>query len=856
MRPKNVARIVLLLLAAFLIIAVTLYAALPVIMEKVLLSEVSGFFNGAEVSLRVGSTGANRFDVSGICIGATDNPFITIDAINCDYHFKELLNRKVDNIIIRGLQLKAIITNAGLEIPLLAFTQNAAPSGSVPFSAAVQNLEVLNAAVLLEWDNKMFRIPFSLKASLISPEKKSYRAEVTMLPFHQKITLSAMYDWAAAEGSVSVKVSEFDFGVLAKELAPIIRPTVSGQISFYGAVDVKPSAFQLSALEIGHLELDFGGVELSVKPEETGSASRIVIKQLQQDNFALVIEGLSLKKPFPLRINTDTEAIAIAIKDGKAQLTGAVLLAVDKDVLARDLTGAVRLLRFPEDRFAIEAEFDKDGSWDGRVYWEAAAQHHQLKLDNMNCSFSSQGGYLHANGSTAHTAADLRFEISSASCSSGDFSLSIPSIACSGSLKLNETGDFMIESLTKFSAAALKTGDFYAKQVTAEIPFSLPLANQQKIPMGIIEVKSLGYADYHLGSLSAHIFSRDDGFLLKGHVKPVPHTALDVNGKLSLNLENRLALGADINIGDQQKIIAAKLDHIHRQFAGVSVSGRIGIKTQFHIDQGGFTGRAWGAAKGLDIAAANAGLEISGLELETEIEDLSSFRSKPAQKGVWDSVRLGEIKTGSGEALFQTESVDSFFIEKARLAWADGNIHAHAVRISPVQESMDFILFCDRLKLKNIFNELKIAEAEGDGTLNGRIPVHITKGEISIDNGFLYSAPGQGGRLKIMNTESLDSLDQSLEISIAKDALKDFMYDWAKMTIYTAGDTLFIPVQLYGRPAQALPYTYDKKRGLRRTEDGRLQAKFEGIHFDINFKLPLNRLLRYKQGVDSLMKRD
>ena len=50
-----------------------------------------------------------------------------------------------------------------------------------------------------------------------------------------------------------------------------------------------------------------------------------------------------------------------------------------------------------------------------------------------------------------------------------------------------------------------------------------------------------------------------------------------------------------------------------------------------------------------------------------------------------------------------------------------------------------------------------VFHAEGDGTLSGRLPIIYENGEISFDNGFLFSTPGSGGVVRIQNTEKVHS---------------------------------------------------------------------------------------------------
>jgi hypothetical protein len=55
-------------------------------------------------------------------------------------------------------------------------------------------------------------------------------------------------------------------------------------------------------------------------------------------------------------------------------------------------------------------------------------------------------------------------------------------------------------------------------------------------------------------------------------------------------------------------------------------------------------------------------------------------------------------------------------------------------------------------------------------------------------------------------------------------------------------------MQLDGKPAQSLPFVYQKDiGGFARVEAGVQGSIFQGIRLDVNFRLPLNKIMQYKE---------
>jgi hypothetical protein len=58
----------------------------------------------------------------------------------------------------------------------------------------------------------------------------------------------------------------------------------------------------------------------------------------------------------------------------------------------------------------------------------------------------------------------------------------------------------------------------------------------------------------------------------------------------------------------------------------------------------------------------------------------------------------------------------------------------------------------------------------------------------------------------------------------------------------TIGDTLFVNMEMDGKPSKLLPFEYKKETGsFVRLDAKSPDSHFQGIKLDINLKLPFNR---------------
>ena len=88
-------------------------------------------------------------------------------------------------------------------------------------------------------------------------------------------------------------------------------------------------------------------------------------------------------------------------------------------------------------------------------------------------------------------------------------------------------------------------------------------------------------------------------------------------------------------------------------------------------------------------------------------------------------------------------------------------------------------------------------------------------------------------------------------MSFALSALKDFQYQWVKLTMNTVNDDLKLKFQVDGRPSGPLPFSIDPDSGRPVKTQG--TNRFQGIPLDVNVTIPLTKSLELYRMYNKLM---
>lgn len=250
---------------------------------------------------------------------------------------------------------------------------------------------------------------------------------------------------------------------------------------------------------------------------------------------------------------------------------------------------------------------------------------------------------------------------------------------------------------------------------------------------------------------------------------------------------------------------------------------------------------------------------VEGIETELLLTDSMGGRSAPRQRLKFKTARHGNIVIENGTIDYQIEPPGILFVENCVFQWCGGTVNIPSVRLDMGTGEYDLALYCDRINLAQLLEQLGAANVEGGGTLNGKIPLNISNGELTFNDGFLYTSPGQGGKIRLTEGELLlagtvPGTAEHTQIELAVEAMRDYDYEWVKLNMTTEAETLLLKMQLDGKPANPLPFTIDPTSGrFKRSDPGDPGSVFQGISLDVNFRLPLNQMLRHGKTISDIL---
>jgi hypothetical protein len=911
--------IVIALLGILLVTGIVLalgYALLPTYLEKRLLPKLAADAGLSEVGLKVRRVGFFGADLAKIRLGPASNPGLVLDALQIDYTPGGLLNKKIDRIVVNGVLLHFLYRNGRLQLTdSLASLLRSGPSRQVETAGAgagllpFENLAVRHARVRFSVNERIHTFPLDLDLIPDHGAASRMTVEAVLWPGDQRVEVQAKIDLEAGTADVQTNASALKLNALADFLDPVPGLRLEGGVDIESRVRLAFSPFKIVVAE-ATLNWSGNGIQynnLRISPAAGGpdrkSQWQLKAVATEGGDWQVKADPILAESPVPVQLT----GLKASIRPGSAgyHIEGQIS-ALPLPVKGLQTTmGSVELVRCPRIDGSYQASINQQTGWS--FSFEGVPSRPRLeieigasRLDASMSAFQASGsgdadqmvteyaaalkrlrihsGSLKASatalsvaGKTDQTAdspdtqrSEIRVSLGDVTGDDGNVSVSGARVGFFGTIFTTRGKAPRVSGMARFSTAELKAANASLRiaEITGRMPVVWP-PPEKRMKTGNFAIAKARFQSYQLTDLAGVIRQTRKGFDLEGRHPDaiVPGLELKFDARSQLVGHGAPVIELNASARRSQKAPAIDLGMLMPGGQGVQLSGRLEAKTDLRVDVGGTSGRSTLLLADATVQAARGDFKINGLRLGLEIPGLPVLRSAPGQQISFTSAQLGDIRIENGRLDFQIEPAPAILLEKGQFDWSEGQVDMHSSRIYLDREDYDLTLFCDRLNLAVLLEQFGAVDAEGSGTVSGKIPIRYRNQKWSVANGFLFSSPGEGGQIRVQGTEILTAgipkdAPQYMQLEIAREALKDYNFEWAKLTISTEGEDMLLKLQLDGKPARTLPFAFRKDIGSFARVDGQAGgSKFQGIRLDVNFRLPLNKILQYKSIIQMMRKK-
>lgn len=718
---------------------------------------------------------------------------LTLSNVRVEYTPASLKQKRVNAVVIEGLRLHASYGPEGLHIPLLDSFQtgngNSAEKGSFP-PIPFERLELRHSVLDATIDGMPLSIPLEGR---INPKQKDISFSFELRPRDQRVDLRGGYAPGSGAVTLSVATRTLRIGVLNDLLPTPVK----------GELDLSIQAALLLGPMEQMLETAKGTIELAVR------------------NPDLTSLGFPFEKDVALTADVAGTTVDFSLSVDDMALAGTAKAEQQSDFWNID--------------FEVEAPEPFSLPVDGR----------ETTLNGLRLDAQAE-----LKGDQVDLMLEARAHSMTAKVDETKLSISRPSLKMEGGLKNGKAALRM----TAGSKGVTLGKKYRAGTARLELPLAWPAPS--KGARGSLNVSDLRYDKNTAGSLRADLWQQGMGLALRGTF------ASGILPGLRIPFQGEYALGAGTGAvsfestytlpdGYDPSVLLPALE-------GYAVGGKADMEGELTFGPQGVSSQASLYLTGGSLDNPETGLSVTGMRLIFEVPDLLALRSAPAQLFAFERLEAGNIFVTNGRVSFQLEPNGVLLVEGGGFDWAGGTVTSRAFRVVPGRQEYDVTLLCNEIRLAEILDQLGLARAQGEAALSGELPVTWKNGQISFNGGFLHSTPGQGGVIQVEGLQSLlDSIPKGTpqrgQLELAQAAIKDFEYKWVRIQADTVGRELLVRLSVDGRPRATLPFVYRKEIGGFMQIEGDMQgSNFQGLRLDVNFNLPLDRILLYRELINMI----
>jgi hypothetical protein len=904
-------RILFLLILSVIGLLAGFYFYLPHYLESKVLPQVIAKAGISEFNFSVRNIGLFGADLGVLRIGPGRNPAMVIRSAQVDYSPRGLFRQKIDGLTLNGIELYAVVVNGRIRLPGVDIEKilMGAPSRDTSTSndssplISLGNLAVRNSRITLEYNDQYYRVPFEVEIVARDPRLNRLDGVAFLYPRGAKISASFNLDRSQRRAALNIQSEKLDMKRFADLTSQTVDMMISGEMTLRATADLLWTPFRLSAVNasmiLQHYRIHAGSFEFQNAIVAPGREASLNVHLVQKNDDEWQMSGSGISMVSPALVTLSGFNGTITRNNGMLASTGNFTAVLQPQPQKEPLSVPLRIQEPLQLRGRFGVQYHPSGRWQCEIrdyaaegtpvqkvrlssgqfkvtssipQYKLSAKSEQqlidvsyaLKVPGVRIFSAAEsiqfpqltldGTAQIANGDDEVFKAAFDLRASNADLKLDGAQIKTSSISFSGKLSKNLGRLIALDGVFKISGARGVLSDFNAgfSKARATIPFKWPPAG--KNTKGSVSVASLKLNGRYLGGLKCRLGQTSSGFAFEGWHQSalLPRIKLGFSGESRLFPPGPFETSIRFDLSHPGGTPDVQLEKIFPEAAGVRLNGNLKLKSSLTINSRGLSGKVKANFTDGRISLDKTKLALEGVRMSLDFPELPSIRSAPGQQLNFSKISLGDIVAENGKVDFQIESTRSMLIEKIHFRWCSGKVETQPIRISPDVEDYRLTLYCDRLNLAQVLEQFGAANAEGKGTVSGRIPLQYIKSKIQFDDGFLFSTPGEGGKIYLSGTDILTAgippdTPQFIQMELAAAALKDYDYEWAKLNLTSEGDELLLQMQMDGKPAKTLPFAYRKEiGGFVKVDANSKGSKFQGIRLDVNFRLPLNKMLQYK----------
>jgi len=236
---------------------------------------------------------------------------------------------------------------------------------------------------------------------------------------------------------------------------------------------------------------------------------------------------------------------------------------------------------------------------------------------------------------------------------------------------------------------------------------------------------------------------------------------------------------------------------LRKKLPDIELSGRVSAEASLRLS--GDRPRVTGRFRMADGTLRGTSFEARGIAADVPLEHDRVLRTTGRPFVSFASAQAGNIRLDQGMVRFQLLP-DELFIDRVEVACCSGSLNAYSVHLNLKNPSDDVVVYADRIDMGEALMMAFPIKGRIDGVLYGRIPIGIDRGRVILHPGFLYSLPGQGGKIVLDDSRQMLGLLEragirgDVQVPLSK-ALSDMDLSAIKMDLTpreTGDDTLGI----------------------------------------------------------------